>query len=231
MRTKLTNRVTMLKTVAEFLQKNTSVWSGMAPLATAMQHFREKLDAIDAAAEKQETPTGAAAEKAAPRDALEDVLFLICEALAVLAHTSKDRDLLALTDVTPSDLDRLGGEELSHRATTVLERANARKTELAPFQITEANIDELGQSLEAFQATKEKPRTVTAERAVQTEAVAALIREASGILRDQIDRLVNLFRRSNPEFVAGYRGARVIVDRKASHTTAKTAESAPQLNP
>jgi hypothetical protein len=189
-------------------------------------------DATDHAAKLADyRPTGAAAEKAAARDALEDVLFLICEALAVLAHTSKDRDLLALTDLTLTDLDRFGGEELSHRATTVLERANASKTALAPFQITQANIDELAQTLETFQATKEKPRMVTAERAVQTEAVATLIREASGILREQIDRLVNLFRRSNPEFVAGYRAARVIVDRKASHTTTKAAESAPQPNP
>jgi hypothetical protein len=54
-----------------------------------------------------------------------------------------------------------------------------------------------------------------------------LIRDANGILRNQIDRLVNLFSRSNPEFVAGYNSARVVVDRAATHKTTKPAASAP----
>jgi len=54
----------------------------------------------------------------------------------------------------------------------------------------------------------------------------SLIRETSVLLRNQIDRLVNLFRRSNSEFVAGYRSARVIIDRKATHPATKTAGSA-----
>ena len=47
--------------------------------------------------------------------------------------------------------------------------------------------------------------------------LANLIRDANGILRNEIDRMVNLFSRSNPDFVAGYEAARVVVDRAASH--------------
>jgi hypothetical protein len=81
--------------------------------------------------------------------------------------------------------------------------------------VTQANIDELDEALQTFQAAKAKPRTTVVERSVQTESLSGLIREASNILRDQIDRLVNLLRRSNPEFVAGYRSARVIVGLQA----------------
>src|SRR5712692_7660243 len=120
MDTKQTNRLTMFKTVSAFLDQNNSVWNGMAPLATAVQQLKDKIDAIGLAAQKQQTPMGAADDKAAARDALEDVLFLMCEALAVVGHTSNDHDLMALTDVSASDLDRLGDEELSNRATSVL---------------------------------------------------------------------------------------------------------------
>ena len=74
-----------------------------------------------------------------------------------LAHTNKDRDLAALVEVTPSSLDHLGEQELSNRATIVLAAATARKTELAALQVTQANLDELDQALQDFNASKEGP--------------------------------------------------------------------------
>ncbi len=175
--------------------------------------------------------SGAVDDKAAARDALEDVLFLTCEALGVLGHTSNDNELVALVDLTPSGLDKLGDEELANRATTILARANTMKSALAPMQVTQANLDELDQALQAFQATKAKPRTAVAERMAQTESLPSLVRDGSNILRNQIDPLVNLFRRSNPDFVSGYRSARVIIDRAGSHASPKTLTSPPTPKP
>jgi len=212
-----TNRVTMYKTVDEYLVGRNSVWSTMAPFAAAMLQYRDKLAAIDPVAQRQETPvTGAGADKAEARDALEDVLFLTCQALGVLAHTNNDHELRALVDVRPTTLDRLGEEELANRAANVIAKADAQKTQLATLQVTQANLDELAEALSDFQAVKAKPRSAVVERAVQTGSLSGLIREAGNTLRDQIDPMVNLFRRTNPEFVAGYRSARVIVDRRGS---------------
>jgi hypothetical protein len=218
----------MYKTVAAVIDQHASVWNKMAPFVTAVQQFEEKITAIDGAAQKQETPvSGAVDDKGAARDALEDVCFLICEALGVLAHTSKDHDLEALVDLTPSGLDRLGDEELSNRATTILARANAMKTELAALQVTDANLEEFAQALQAFQARKEKPRTAVTERVAQTQSLPNLFREANSILRNQLDPLVNLFKRSHLDFVTAYRSARVIIDRAGSHSSGKTPLSPP----
>lgn len=232
MEKKQTNRVTMFKTVAGYLGENNSVWSAMGPFATAAGQLQGKIDAIDEAAQKQETPTtGAAADKAFARDSLEDALFLACEALGVMAATSNDNDLLALTAVSPSSLHRFTDEELTNRAATVLEKTNTQKTSLAALHVTQANIDELSQALQNFKAAKEKPRQTTAGRAAETSSLPSLIRDANDILRNQIDRLVNLFRRSNPKFVAGYKSARVIVDRAATHTSSKAPQTPPTPKP
>ncbi len=231
MDTEQTNRVTMFKTVSAFLDDNSSVWNSMTPLQTAITQFKDKIAAIDATAQKQETPTGATQDKAAARNALEDVLFLASEALGALAHTSGDNDLVALTDVTRTSLDRMGEEELSNRAAGIITAANSRKTELATLKVTQANLDELNQALQDFNAAKAGPRNATATRAAQTESLPNSIREASTILRNQIDRMVNLFSRSNPEFVSGYRAARVIVDRAATHAAAKTAGGSSPTSP
>jgi hypothetical protein len=126
-------------------------------------------------------------------------------------------------------LQKLGDEELSNRATTVLGKANAKASDLAALDVTQANIDELDQALQNFNGTKEKPRTVAAERAAQTTSLPTLIRDGSDLLRSQIDRLVNLFRRSNSQFVAGYRSARVIIDRPGTHSAPKKPTLAPQV--
>ena len=231
MDTKQTNRTNMFKTVDTYLESRSAVWNTMAPLANAVQSFRDTLKEIDSAAQQQETPSGAVDMKAAARDALEEVMFLTCEAMGVLAHTNGDHDLLALTDLSRSDLVNLTAAELVNRATTVLAQANTHKTELAAMQVTQANLDEFAQALAGFGDAKEQPRAATAERMAQRQSLRNLIRQANGILRDEIDRLVNLFSRSNPDFVAGYRAARVVVDRAARHGSTPAQPSPPLPNP
>src|SRR5260221_2495449 len=135
MNTKQTNNVTMLKTVDAYLDQNTSVWSAMTPLATAIQSLKTKIGDIDIAAQKQQTPSGATDDKAEARDALEDVLFLACEALAVLAHNSGDRDLLALTAGTPHAFGSMGPEKCLPSANNGLSGGNNTKTELTTLPV------------------------------------------------------------------------------------------------
>lgn len=231
MNTKQTNTVTMYKTVTAHLDDHSAIWSTMAPLQAAVTQFKGKIASIDATAQQQEAPNGATDDKAEARDALEDVLFLACEALGALAHASNDNDLFALTDVTRTRLDRMDAEELSNRAVSVLAAATTRKTELATVQVTQANLDELDQALQDFNAAKTGPRTAVAARSVHTESLPNLIREANGILRNQIDRMVSLFKRTNPEFVSGYQSARVIIDRAATHAAVKSSAPAPGPQP
>lgn len=218
MRRSQTNRITMFKTTALNLNDNQSVWSGMAPFVDAVQRLNDKIAELDDTARNQETPiSGAVVDKASARDALEDVLFLVCEALGVLGHTGHDNDLIALVDLTPATMHRLDSEELSNRAATILDRANARKPDLATLHVTQANLDELTQALADFNNSKQRPREAVAVRSAETELIPNLIREATSILRNEIDPMVNLFRRSDPKFVAAHRSARVIVERAATH--------------
>jgi hypothetical protein len=124
-------------------------------------------------------------------------------------------------------LDKLPDDELITRAGVVIERANARKTELATLQVTQENLQELTLKLQRFSDQKTQPRTASAERAARTNSLESLIREANSILRDQIDRMVNLFSRTDPQFVSGYQSARVVVDRAATHKAPKAAGTPP----
>jgi hypothetical protein len=222
------NRFAMVKTTREYLTEHSSIWQPMTPFVAALAELDAQIAGIESAARKQETPSGAAAHKAAKRDALEDVAFLMCQALSVLAHDARDKELSALCDVTPSDLAEMDEQSLSNRTANVLAAANTRKTELETLQVTQENLDEFTQALSAFNAAKTKPREATAARKVQTESLPLMIQEALGLLRDRIDPMVNLFSRTNPEFVAGYRNARMIIDRAATRSTKAPSETKPE---
>jgi hypothetical protein len=227
MEVKLTNRVTMLKATSSYMAENSTVWNSMARLQTAMTDFNGKIAEIDTAAQEHGTPNGATADKATARDALEDVTYLMCEALSVLAHEGANNELAALTRVARTTLDRMDEEELSNRAATVLAQANTHKSELATLQVTQANIDEMSSALTEFNTAKTAPRTATATRAALTERLPQLIKEATDILRNRVDAMVNLFSRTNPDFVAGYENARAIVDRAATHKTKAAQATTP----
>lgn len=220
MNTRETNQVNMFKAVSAYLANNNSVWGSMAPFTAAVTAFNDGIAGIDVTAQNQETPTGDTQDKSAARDALEDALFLTCQALSVLAHSESNNDLLALVSVTPSTLDKMDAEELSNRAAAIAAAAQPKQTALATLHVTQANLDEVGTALQNFNAAKTGPRTRAAERRAQTQSLAGQVRAVSGILRHQIDPMVNLFRRTNSDFVAGYRAARVIIDRAATHATA-----------
>src|ERR1043165_8402849 len=117
MRVTQENRIRMFKATDLVLQQNESVWSGMAPFLAVAQQVTDGIAAIDLAVQKQSTATaGATLDRPTARDTLEDVLFLASEALGVLAHAAGDHELLDLTDLKPSILQRMSDEELATRA-------------------------------------------------------------------------------------------------------------------
>ena len=218
MEVKHNNRIRMFKATNTVLEENRSLWNGMPPFVSAVELLTDKLAAIDLTARKQQTATaGAALDRAAARERLEDVLFLATEALGVLAHNMGDNTLLDLSDVRPSALQRMTDEQLANHSQSIVAQASSRTAELATLQVTEANLTELSQALATFIQTKSAPRAAIANRMAQTDSLPELISDANQILRSQIDRMVSLFQRSHPEFVAAYRAARLIVDLPATH--------------
>jgi len=217
---KQTNRVRMFTAVIAVAEQFQAVWNTMAPFAAAFHRFEDKVQAVNDAAQKQGTATaGASLDRENARDALEDVLFLICQALKVLAHQANDNELRTLTDVSSSSLHVMNDVELENLANTIKAQTVPRAAQLATLQVSAGNLAELATAIDDFHEVKSAPRAATANRVAHTGALSQLIREASDVLRNELDPMVNLFGRTNPEFVAAYRAARVIVDRTGNRST------------
>jgi len=226
----------MVETTIAFLDKYNGVWSNVPAFVTAVADLKTAVADIGTETGKQQNPTaGATAGKAQTRDALEDKILELADQLSALAETNGDVELAARVELTRSALDKFSDDELGATATLVGGLTTANLPALADYLVTAADVTQLTTLTGAFSAIKTAPRTAVVERAAATSALPDRVAKASRILRGRIDKLVTKFRQTNPDFVAGYRVARVIVDRggraSATPATASTNTNIPASGP
>lgn len=99
---------------------------------------------------------------------------------------------------------------------------------LADYGVAAADVTALDAARTAFAGMKTSPRETAAGRKAQTESLPQLIANVRGIFRNEIDKMMTRFKKSNADFYNGYFAARVIVNRAATH---KTTPATPTLPP
>jgi hypothetical protein len=172
------------------------------------------IGAIAESIRKQHAPTsGAAEEKGQVRLSFEEKTLEVADQLAALAEVKKDPNLAAQVEFTLSSLDKLPDDDLEETGQRVSALATAHLAALADYGVTQADVTELDELTAKFHGVKSGPRMAIAGRAGQTHTLPDLISHTTSILRNRLDKQMTKFRKSHPEFYAGYRSARVIVDR------------------
>ena len=204
----------MFETVASYLDRNKTLWTGTKAFADAVGELNAGISAIDALVDRQGNPTtGVTTGKGNVRGQTEEKILEIADQLAALAAKTNDADLAAKVEVTPSSLAKLSDDALDDLGKRVADLAASHKTALADYAVSDADVTALNALRASFAAVKNAPRAAVAGQAGATATLPDLIDAANTLLRDRLDKLVTKFRGSQPEFVAGYRSARVVVDR------------------
>ena len=98
---------------------------------------------------------------------------------------------------------------------------------LAAYGITAPDVTQLNTLRTTYAGIQTSPREAAAARKVQTASLAQLIANVRSIFRNEIDKMVTKFRKTNPDFYNGYFAARVIVNRAASHAAPKPQPPSP----
>ena len=218
----------MFNTVSAYMEKNKSTWNGNKAIEDTLVDLNNGIAAIAASAGKQQAPTGGATdEKELVRLALEEKILEIAAQLSSLADRNGDVNLAAQVELTLSSLDKLSDEDLETTSKRISGLATARLAALADYQITQADVAELDALTARFHGVKSAPRIAIAGRAGQTTTLPRLIAASTSLLRNQLDKQMIKFRKSNPEFYAGYQSARAVVDRGGGNGSEQPAPATP----
>ena len=79
--------------------------------------------------------------------------------------------------------------------------------------------------LKAMEEAKTKPREAVVDRSKELQQETPLVKNLRSVLHRQLDRLLLNFKKTHPEFYAGYLAARVLVDR--GHSAKKKTPPSP----
>jgi hypothetical protein len=225
------NITAMFEATLKFLDEHNNLWSGKTAFVEAVAEAKTEVQAIRQAAATQENLTvGVTDQKTQLRHDLEDQTLDIADQLAALAAKKSDANLAAKVQFTRSSLDQMQDNDLIQTAQQVYELANASASGLQPYGVSADQIKNLSSTTASFDDLKNASRSAFAGRSSATNSVSEMIRKTRSLFRNQLDKMVTPFRKTNAEFYQGYFAARVIVDRVATHATAK-APQAPTRTP
>lgn len=226
------NRTGMFSTVSAYMEQNKPIWNGGKAMADTVTEVNTRIGRIAEKIRKQQAPTtGAAGDKGQVRTSLEEKILEVADQLSALADKNKNANLAAQVEFTLSSLDKLADDDLEATGKRVSGLATANLAALADYGITQAEVTTLDTLTTQFHGVKSAPRTAVAGRAGETNTLPDEISGLTSVLRNQLDKQMTRFRKSNPEFYAGYRSARVIVDRGGSGGTDKPSPTPPPPSP
>ena len=222
------NRTGMFSTVSAYLDQNKTIWGGVKAMNETITEVNTRAGRIAEKAGKQQAPTtGAAQDKAQVRISFEEKILEVADQLSALAEKNKNAKLAAQVEFTLSSLDKLADDDLEETGKRVSGLATANLATLADYNITQADVTELDNLTTQFHGVKSAPRTAIAGRAGETITLPDEISDLTSVLRNQLDKQMTKFRKSKPEFYAGYRSARVIVDRGGSGGVVQASPAPP----
>ena len=220
------NVTTMFETTAGVLEQNKSVWAKMAAFADAVDRANTGINAIRQKGSDQR-PTGDTDAKQAARDAVEAETLVIGSQLSALAAKNNDAMLAAKVNYDRSALDKASVSDLLTAAKFVQGAAAANAETLASsYAISADDLKVFDVAITTLDGMKDAPRKAVVNRMAATLSLPETITSVRGIFRNEIDKMMEKFRRTSPDFYKAYFAARVIIDRTGSHASKKSSSPA-----
>jgi hypothetical protein len=213
----------MFETTNGVLDENNALWNDIPAFADAVSRAESGTAAIREKAGDQ-APTGDTEAKVAARLDLEERMLHIGDQLSALASKTGNHELAAKVDISKTAADRMADSDLLTAAKGVSEGATAHAAVLASdYMISAEERAALGGAITNFEKMKTAPRDAQVKRKVATMSLPEAIAFVRGIYRNELDKMMTRFKKSQPDFYKAYFAARVIVDRAATHATKKPA--------
>lgn len=195
---------------AALIAANPAFASGIAELKPVIADIKTL------AQQTGENLTGIAADKKVNKTELCRIAGVMAGRIIAYANKTGDNTLKRAVDYSRSDLMKLKDAEVALQCQNIHDKASKFKTELADYGVTDAKLSELQTAINNYTPNVSLPRTAVIERSTIKVRVKEKFKQADQILTGQLDKLIDDFADTNPEFVTKYKKARIIVDPKTS---------------
>jgi hypothetical protein len=226
----LENKLTMYKAVESLLDSNTAKLAAITAIAPVLTDFKDRIIAITEKDTLANTAgAGTTDTKTADKAALISDAVTIASALFALGSATSDDRLKALSKVTKSSLKELRDTQLLTDVTNIKNLADSYAAPLAAYGITAPMIAALETKAANFNTSLGARETGGSVRTSAFAQLDVMFKETDTLLKDQMDKIMVIFKNSDPQFYGEYVNSREIID--LGHRFRKDEPPASPVNP
>ncbi len=213
------DKLNMYVLVKDFLFASATITNRWAVFAALFAGFTDMVTQIfTISGQQNDDNTGITKQKSQVQLKLIDIIEDISVKCMAYATVAEDVAFLSLIKYSRGTLLRMADAELVKTAETFHANVLPKFTQVADYDLTQAELDELIVLKDAFLAIYTKPRGKKKESKVLTTSLDSLFAKADKILL-KLDALVQSVQKKEPAFVEEYFNKRAIT-KTASRTRA-----------
>jgi hypothetical protein len=217
------NKYNMYLAVKSVCDSHAAIWQDLPAFAATCTDFLTCVEAIRTLNQIQtQITTGIAANKRRLRREMCHLALEIAAAIRAWAVSTRNNELAGKVNYSFTTLWTGPATASANRCQNIHALATEHLASLGDHGITAQKLQRLQDSIDAYTAIIQKPRTARVENKTITARIKTEIRAASQLLREGLDRLILQFRVTAPAFVADYQNARIIVDNPATRQSRKS---------
>jgi hypothetical protein len=203
----------MYTSVISTLNSNSDTVASLPALSNAFENFKSVVTEVET---KNKEYLEATAGKTAAKDKEEDEVIektvTLASVVNAYANINNNEELKTLTKISYSYLKEMRDSDMLQKLKSFYETIQKYAADLADFGVTEDDITVLNTKIEEYIDSLENKESSLSERAAARKALSDLFSKATSILRDQMDKIVEIFYERDKDFYNSYQSARVIKD-------------------
>lgn len=207
------NKLNMYGSVLSVLNDNQAIWQTIPAFAGAKTSFETKVNQLRMQLTEQlGAVTGISAEKKLRTEDLRSRMLVVQHALFLLGRASGNVQLQERNHASKTILAEMTLNEFAAHCAALKNDLDSYATQLAAYGITQQSIDELIPLLQGIDELNNSTRKAIIKRKGITQAIKDLEHELDELLRVELDRLILVFRQTDPAFYHAYESARITID-------------------
>ena len=207
------NRSRMYYTVLDIINNNKAAWDANAGFAEVVADYSALLKQIEEIRKGAGIATNGITDD--KDELIADIINLMMEVsgpFGTMAKRAGNNELYGKASFTDSYLEHLPEDELAQKAVDFAQLALDNADGLAKYNITTDELNLLKTEATTLRTKINEPREVTSVRKAANKQLKTTFTQASDLLTQQLDGLMDNYRRKATPFWDAYFNARKIVN-------------------
>ena len=203
-------KLNMAQRVSDTFTQYQSIYSNIQPMNEAVTELSSTILNIREASKEQNAVNISASSKE-KREAEERMIersVRVANALYVIGFKNNNKELTGLLGLSPSRFYNLEDNLKLTLAKQLHDLAQQHSSELMPYGFQPHEITEIDSVINTYQNIIAKPMSSITARKQKTTNLKELFANLNSIFYDKLDKLIVLFKESNPDFYNEYRTSR-----------------------